>query len=44
MLTAEQINALRDKAAKLVAPIQAYLLREIVRRVAHAGQIGRAHV
>lgn len=39
MLTAEQINALRDKAAKLVAPIQAYLLREIVRRVAHAGQL-----
>lgn len=39
MLTAEQINALRDKAAKLVAPIQAYLLREIVRRVAHAGQM-----
>ena len=39
MLTAEQINALRDKAAKLVAPIHAYLLREIVRRVAHAGQM-----
>jgi len=39
MLTAEQIAALRDKAAKLVAPIQAYLLREIVRRVAHAGQL-----
>lgn len=39
MLTAEQIAALRDKATKLVAPIQAYLLREIVRRVAHAGQL-----
>ena len=39
MLTAEQISALRDKAAKLVEPIQAYLLREIVRRVAHAGQL-----
>lgn len=39
MLTAEQIDALRDNAAKLTAPIQAYLLREIARRVAQAGQL-----
>ena len=39
MLTAEEIAALRDAADRIAAPITEYLLRDIVRRIAEAGQL-----
>ncbi len=39
MLTAGQIDALREDARKITDPITAYLLRDIARRVAAAGQL-----
>lgn len=39
MLTAEQIAALRDAAARIADPITDYLLRDIARRIAEAGQL-----
>ena len=38
MLTAEQIGVLRDSAEKLLDPITEYLLDDIAKRVAAAGQ------
>lgn len=39
MLTADQIDALGDKAQRIVSPIVEYLLRDIAQRVAEAGQL-----
>lgn len=39
MLTPEQITALRDAAGRIADPINAYLLDDIARRIAEAGQI-----
>ena len=39
MLTAEQIAALRDKASKITDPINDFLLEDIARRIAEAGQL-----
>jgi len=39
MLTAQQIDALRDTAAKITNPINDYLLQDIARRIAEAGQL-----
>lgn len=39
MLTSEQIDALRDAAGKIADPINDYLIRDIARRVAEAGQL-----
>lgn len=39
MLTAQQLNALRDSAQKIAAPISEYLIRDIARRIAQAGQM-----
>ena len=39
MLTAQQIAALRDAAYKITDPINEYLLKDIVRRIAEAGQL-----
>lgn len=39
MLTPDQINALGDAAAKITDPITEYLLQDIARRVAEAGQL-----
>lgn len=39
MLTPDQINILRDAAAKITDPINAYLLQDIARRIAEAGQL-----
>lgn len=39
MLTSEQIDALRDAAEKIADPINDYLIRDIARRVAEAGQL-----
>lgn len=38
MLTAEEIAALRDAADRIADPITGYLLRDIARRIAEAGQ------
>lgn len=39
MLTADQIDALRESASQITDPIAEYLLREIVRRIAQAGEM-----
>lgn len=39
MLTAQQIAALRDAAAQITDPINEYLLKDIARRIAEAGQL-----
>lgn len=39
MLTADQIDALRESARKITDPVTGYLLREIVRRIAQAGEL-----
>ena len=39
MLTAEQIAAYRDAAAMLVDPVNDYIIRDVARRVAKAGQL-----
>lgn len=39
MLTAQQIAALWDAAVKIADPINEYLIRDIVRRIAQAGQL-----
>lgn len=39
MLTPEQIAALRDRAGRIVDPINDYLIREIARRISEAGQL-----
>ena len=39
MLTADQIDALRDRAGEIANPILRYLLEDIARRVAEAGQL-----
>lgn len=39
MLTPEQISALRDRAAQIADPINDFLLEDIARRIAEAGQL-----
>lgn len=39
MLTADQIDALRESASQITDPITEYLLRDIVRRIAQAGEM-----
>ena len=39
MLTAQQIAALRDAAYQITDPITEYLLKDIARRIAEAGQL-----
>lgn len=39
MLTADQIDALRDAAGQIADPIAEYLIRDIARRIAEAGQL-----
>ncbi len=39
MLTPDQINALRDAAYQITDPITEYLLQDIARRIAEAGQL-----
>ena len=39
MLSPDQINALRSTAYQITDPINAYLLRDIARRIAEAGQL-----
>ena len=39
MLTPRQIRELRKQASAITDPISEYLLQEIVRRVAHAGEL-----
>ena len=39
MLTADQIDALRDAAEQIAEPISAFLLQDIARRVSEAGQL-----
>lgn len=39
MLTPQQISALRDRASAITDPVAAYLLRDIVERIAYAGQV-----
>ncbi len=39
MLTPDEINALRDQAAQIADPITEYLIRDIARRIAEAGQL-----
>lgn len=39
MLTAQQIAALRDAAAQITEPVSDYLIRDIARRIAEAGQL-----
>lgn len=39
MLTAQQIAALRDAAAQVADPINDYLIQDIARRIAEAGQL-----
>lgn len=39
MLTPEEIGALEERAAELTEPIQEFLLRDIARRIAKAGQL-----
>ena len=39
MLTVDQIDALRDRAGEIADPILRYLLEDIARRVAEAGQL-----
>ena len=39
MLTAQQIAALRDAASKITDPINDYLIQDIARRIAEAGQL-----
>ena len=39
MLTADQIDALRESARKITDPITEYLLRDIARRIAQAGEL-----
>ena len=39
MLTAEQINALRDRSEQLMDPIIDFLIEDIARRVSEAGQL-----
>lgn len=39
MLTPRQISELQTQAAAVTDPIAEYLIQEIVRRVAHAGQL-----
>lgn len=39
MLTADQIQALRDKAGRLVDPVVEFLIEDIAKRVAEAGQL-----
>lgn len=39
MLTADQIDALRDAAGQIAEPISAFLLQDIARRVSEAGQL-----
>lgn len=39
MLTPDQINALRDAARQITDPITEYLLQDIARRIAEAGQL-----
>lgn len=38
MLTADQIEALGDKARQLIAPVTEFLIEDIARRIAEAGQ------
>ena len=38
MLTADQIEALGDKAQQLIAPVTEFLIEDIARRIAEAGQ------
>ena len=39
MLTAEQIAAYRDAAAMLTDPVNDYIIRDVARRIAKAGQL-----
>ena len=39
MLTPEQINALRDAAGAIADPINAYIIQDVARRIAQAGQL-----
>lgn len=39
MLTPDQIDALREAARKITEPITEYLLRDVARRIAEAGQL-----
>lgn len=39
MLTADQIDALRDAAGQIAEPVSAFLLQDIARRIAEAGQL-----
>ena len=39
MLTFDQINALRGAAQKITDPITEYLLQDLARRIAEAGQL-----
>ena len=39
MLTPDQISALGEAARKITAPVSEYLLQDITRRVAEAGQL-----
>ena len=38
MLTADQIEALGDKAQQLITPVTEFLIEDIARRIAEAGQ------
>jgi len=39
MLTPEQIDVIKDKAAQLADPLTDYLLEDIARRISEAGQL-----
>ena len=39
MLTADQIDALGDKAAQIISPVTDFLIEDIARRISDAGQI-----
>ena len=39
MLTADQIEALGDKAQQLITPVTDFLIEEIARRISEAGQL-----
>ena len=39
MLTADQIEALGDKAQQLISPVTDFLIEEIARRISEAGQL-----
>ena len=39
MLTADQIEALGDKAQRIISPITDFLIDDIARRISEAGQL-----